>query len=111
VLATGIPTRFAPAGSASVTVTFAADDGPAFATTITKLVVAVPAYTVVEPATLLSVSDAWSVTLIVAVAVLFPRFRSAVVAVTAEVPVTSLTGTVTVMYLVSVCPGVSVVKV
>ena len=58
VLATGVPTRFAPTGSASVTVTFAAVLGPAFATTITKLVVAVPAYTVVLPTTLLIVSDA-----------------------------------------------------
>jgi hypothetical protein len=111
VLATGVPTRFAPTGSASVTVTFAAALGPAFATTITKLVVAVPAYTVVLPATLLIVSDAWSVTLIVAVAVLFARFRSAVVAVIADVPVTLLTGTVNVIVLVCVSLGASCVNV
>ena len=111
MLATGVPTRFAPTGSASVTVTFAAALGPAFATTITKLVVAVPANTVVLPATLLIVSDARSVTLIVAVAVLFPRFRSAVVAVIADVPVTLLTGTVNVIVLVCVSLGASCVNV
>ena len=80
-------------------------------TTITKLVVAVPAYTVLLPATLLIVSLAWSVTFIVAVDTLLPRFGSAVVAVTVDVPVTLLTGTVNVIVLVSVCPGVSVVNV
>jgi len=104
-------TWFTPAGSTSVTVTFAAALGPALPTTITKLVVAPPAYTVLLPATLLIVSCAWSVTTIVAVDVLFARFGSAVVVVIVDVPVTLLAGTVNVIVLVSVCPTPSVVNV
>ena len=76
-------TKVTPAGSVSVTLRFAASDGPAF-DTVTEYATEEPATTVAGPV-LVMARSADAVTVVVAVAVLFAALGSAVVAATLAV--------------------------
>jgi hypothetical protein len=99
---------FSPAGTTSLTVTFAAVLGPALTTTIAKLIVELAVFPLGWLATLLTLRSATAFALLAAVLTLFVGVLSAVVVVTVAVAVTSLTAMVKVKVSVIVCPGVSV---